>query len=64
MRAAITFWSEFVPGDVFHVDSLVFNREVVFAVASAYGSPPMTVAHEGGIFVTRTLEGDDPAART
>jgi len=54
----------FVPGDVFHVDSLVFNRQVVFAVASAYGSPPMTVAHEGGIFVTRTLRDDDPTART
>jgi hypothetical protein len=51
---------QFVPGDVFHVDSLVFNREVVFASASVYGSPPMTVAHEGGIFVTRTLQSDDP----
>ncbi len=51
---------QFVPGDVFHVDSLVFNREVVFASASAYGSPPMTVAHEGGIFVTRTLRPEDP----
>ena len=54
----------FVAGDVFHVDSLVFNRTVVFAVASAYGSPPMTVAHEGGIFVTRTLRDDDPLAAT
>src|SRR5262245_13714366 len=54
---------QFVPGDVFHVDSLVFNREVVFASASAYGSPPMTVAHEGGIFVTRTLGGEDPLAQ-
>jgi len=55
---------QFVPGDVFHVDSLVFNREVAFAVASAYGSPPMTVAHEGGIFVTRTLRDDNPIAQT
>jgi hypothetical protein len=54
---------QFVPGDVFHVDSLVFNREIVFAVASAYGSPPMTVAHEGGIFVTRTLRDDNPLAQ-
>src|SRR3954470_11571475 len=50
---------QFVAGDVFHVDSLVFNGEVVFASASAYGSPPMTVAHEGGIFVTRTLHSED-----
>ena len=51
---------QFVSGDVFHVDSLVFDREVVFASASAYGSPPMTVAHEGGIFVTRTLQPENP----
>jgi biotin carboxylase len=46
---------QFVPGDVFHVDSLVFDRAIVFAEASRYGAPPMAVAHEGGIFVTRTL---------
>jgi biotin carboxylase len=50
---------QFVPGDVFHVDSLVFNRQVVFAIASRYGTPPMAVAHEGGIFVTRTLADGD-----
>jgi biotin carboxylase len=50
---------QFVPGDVFHVDSLVFDRRVVFAVASRYGTPPMAVAHEGGIFVTRTLPERD-----
>jgi biotin carboxylase len=54
---------QFVPGDVFHVDSLIYDGRVVFAVASAYGSPPMTVAHEGGIFVTRTLaDGDSQAS--
>jgi hypothetical protein len=54
---------QFVAGDVFHVDSAVFNHQVVFASTSAYGSPPMTVAHEGGIFVTRTLEVDDPLSQ-
>jgi hypothetical protein len=53
---------QFVPGDVFHVDSLVFDRRVVFASASRYGTPPMAVAHEGGIFVTRTLSDADPDA--
>jgi biotin carboxylase len=52
----------FVPGDVYHVDSLVFDRRVVFAAASRYGTPPMAVAHEGGIFVTRTLGDDDEEA--
>jgi biotin carboxylase len=50
---------QFVAGDVFHVDSLMFAREVVFAAASRYATPPMAVAHEGGIFVTRTLPDDD-----
>lgn len=51
---------QFVPGDVFHVDSIVFDRQVRFAVASRYNTPPMAVAHEGGIFATRTLAPGDP----
>jgi biotin carboxylase len=54
----------FVPGDVHHVDSLVFDRRIVFAVASQYGTPPMAVAHEGGIFLTRTLAPHDETARS
>ena len=54
---------QFIPGDVFHVDSIVYNREVRFAVASRYRTPPFAVAHEGGIFATRTLAHDDPAAQ-
>jgi biotin carboxylase len=53
---------QFIPGDVFHVDSIVFGGRVRFAVASRYETPPMRVAHEGGIFVTRTLSSSDPAA--
>ena len=54
---------QFVPGDVYHVDSIVFDRRVVFAVASRYATPPMAVAHEGGVFVTRTLPADDDTGR-
>jgi len=53
---------QFIPGDVYHVDSLVFDGRIVFATASRYGTPPMAVAHEGGIFVTRTLADDDAVA--
>lgn len=45
----------FKPGDVFHVDSLVYNSEIVFISASQYLSPPMEVSHEGGIFRSKTL---------
>jgi biotin carboxylase len=52
---------QFVPGDVFHVDSIVFDGRPVFAMVSRYATPPMAVAHEGGIFVTRTLPDEDEA---
>jgi hypothetical protein len=53
----------FVPGDIFHVDTIMSEREVVFAIASGYGTPPLEVAHGGGIFTTRILERDSDAAR-
>ena len=48
----------FIPGDIFHVDSIVYEREIRFAIASGYGTPPFEVAHGGGIFTTRILERD------
>ena len=50
---------QFIPGSVFHVDSVVSEREVVFADAHAYGSPPLDVSHQGGVFSTRTLARED-----
>jgi biotin carboxylase len=44
----------FLPGDVFHVDSVVSENEILFANVSRYGKPPMNVAH-GGVFTTFTL---------
>jgi biotin carboxylase len=54
----------FVHGDVYHVDSIVWNGEVVFSVAFKYGRPPMEIAHQGGIFVTKRLpdESDEASA--
>ena len=46
---------KFLPGDVFHVDSIVSERKVVFAAAHAYGKPPFHIAHEGGVFTSHTL---------
>lgn len=53
---------QFVKGDVYHVDSIVWNGRVVFAVAFKYGRPPMEVSHEGGLFVTRRLSDDSAEA--
>jgi len=46
---------QFVPGSVYHVDSVVSERRVVFAEAHAYGTPPLDTSHQGGVFTTRTL---------
>lgn len=54
---------QFVPGRVFHVDSVVSEKQVVFAEAHAYGTPPLDVSHGGGVFTTRTLERDSEDAR-
>jgi len=53
----------FVPGDIFHVDSIVSEGAVAFTSVSGYGKPPMQVMHEGGVFTTRILERDSPTAR-
>ena len=46
---------KFLPGEVYHVNSVVSENEVVFANASQYGKPPMNVAQGGGIFTTFTV---------
>lgn len=47
---------KFIPGDVYHVDSIVYEGEIRFAIASGYGRPPMEVSHGGGVFTSRILE--------
>jgi biotin carboxylase len=54
-RQSFYLLERYVPGDVFHIDSIVSEREVVFAEVHEYGHPPMNVAHEGGVFTTRTM---------
>jgi biotin carboxylase len=54
-RQSFYLLERFIPGEVYHVDSLVVDREVVFAEAHHYGKPPLNVYHEGGIFTTRTI---------
>jgi biotin carboxylase len=52
----------FVPGDIFHVDSIIFDGEVRFAIASGYGRPPMEVSHQGGVFTSLILDRQSPVA--
>jgi len=54
---------QFVLGDIFHVDSVISEREVIFAEPHAYGTAPLDVSHKGGIFTSRTLPREEPEAR-
>ena len=54
-RQSFYLLERFIPGEVYHVDSLIADREVIFAEAHHYGKPPLNVYHEGGIFTTRTI---------
>src|SRR5579885_170755 len=54
---------QFLPGQVFHVDSIVSEREVLFAEAHSYGTAPLDVSHSGGVFTTRSLPSLSPDAR-
>ncbi len=55
---------QFVPGEIYHVDSIISEREVVFSIAHQYGKPPLTIMHGGGIFTSRTLPRNGEEART
>jgi biotin carboxylase len=55
-RQSFFLMEQFVPGEIFHVDSIVSEHKVVFSVVHQYGRPPMQVMHEGGVFTTRTVD--------
>jgi len=55
---------QFIPGSVYHVDSVASERDVVFAEAHAYGAPPLETSHQGGVFTTRTLPRDSTEVKT
>ncbi|CAN5524853.1 ATPase [soil metagenome] len=51
---------EMVPGDLFHVDSLVHNNRVIFAEVNAYWRPLLDVYQGGGVYATRTVKRNKP----
>lgn len=50
---------QFIPGDVYHADSIVYKGKIVFISIQKYGAPPMQTYHGGGVFMTRTLQSSD-----
>jgi len=56
----------FVAGEVYHVEGVSWNGEILFAAPHKYGHPPMQTMHKGGVFTTRSLppESDDAKGLT
>ena len=63
-RASYYLLSQFITGEVFHVDSLVENGKVVFTGVNKYGRPPLQVAHGGGAYISQTIEYGSDDQRT
>src|SRR5213080_680117 len=57
-RASYHVLAKFIPGEVFHVDSLVHDGRVMFAGVNKYGRPPLQVAHGGGAYISQTIPHD------
>ncbi|HKO34900.1 MAG TPA: ATP-grasp domain-containing protein [Pyrinomonadaceae bacterium] len=57
-RASYHVLARFIPGEVFHVDSLVSNGRIAFAGVNKYGRPPLQVAHGGGAYISHTIPHD------
>lgn len=55
-RASYHLLAQFIPGEVFHVDSIVEAGKVRFAGVNRYGRPPMEVAHLGGAYSSHTID--------
>ena len=53
----------FIAGDVYHVDSVVNDGEVLTSGISKYGTPPFAVTHGGGVFTTSTVDYDSDERR-
>jgi len=53
----------FIPGSIYHVDTIISEREVVFGLASKYGTPPFEVAHQGRVFTSQTLDSNSDEAK-
>lgn len=49
---------QFIEGDVYHVDAITSEREMLFAEAHKYSAPPLSVVQQGGLFMSAALPRD------
>lgn len=62
-RQSYYLLEQFIPGDVYHVDSLVQDGRILFSSIQKYGAPPMEVYQGGGVFNTRILDRNSDEAQ-
>jgi biotin carboxylase len=62
-RQSFYVLEQYIPGDIYHVDSIISEREIVFASVSKYGRPPMDVSL-GGVFTTRKIPHESADAQS
>ena len=62
-RQSYHLLEKYLSGDVYHVDSLTRDGQVLFAEVHRCGTPPFDVAHGGGIYTSRTVERGSPEDR-
>ena len=55
-RQSFYLLEQYVPGDVYHVDAIVSEGDMVFAEVNRYARPLLDVTYTGGIFVSRTVQ--------
>ena len=51
---------KYVPGDVYHVDSVVSERETLFRGISKYGKTMLDLNVSGGVYSSRLVDRNDP----
>jgi biotin carboxylase len=50
----------YIPGDVYHVNSLVVDGKVIFASVEHYCAPPFDISQHGGVNISHTVRRDSP----
>lgn len=61
--SAFHLLEQYIPGDVYHVDSLVEGGKIRFASVERYGITPFDVTHFGGVTVSHTVKRGAPERR-
>jgi biotin carboxylase len=61
--SAFHLLEQYIPGDVYHVDSVVEGGKIRFASVERYGVSPFDVTHFGGVTVSHTVKRGAPERR-